>query len=221
MKSNVKTVFAQSFLILGVILSFTVNTTTLHFSAQSFAQDSAPTLRSLTDRARAFHQAGALNEAITTYQQALNLSPDNAPLKNEYARVLFQVGRLSDAKSMLESALPSLTSNQEKAKAWDYMGRIHENQQHIPQAVEAYRTSLSNYNDPTVQAKLNAINNSGSATSGSAPSGSAPSGSAPSGSAPSGSATSGSATSGSKTGTSSLNAPATKNKKTAPKKSSK
>ena len=159
-------------------LTLSLSVVMLQLNAPSYAQDSAPTLRSLTDRARAFHRAGALNEAITTYQQALTLSPNNAPLKNEYARVLFQVGRVADAKSMIESALPGLNSNQEKAKAWDYMGRIHENQQRIPQAIEAYQSSLAQQQDTAVQAKLNALSppsaGNSSATSGKRSSKSAP-----------------------------------------------
>ncbi len=94
--------------------------------AQLDPQRTEPTLNTLINVGTAQRAAGQLNEASTTYAEALSLGekilePDDprlAPLLNNYALLLSDSGEYQRAQDMLEAALEQLHASPDSGHEW-------------------------------------------------------------------------------------------------------
>ncbi len=98
------------------------------------------------DQAR---RAEKLDKALEYYQQATNLSPNNAQLFNEWGQVYFLLG---DHEKALEKYQHSLSVDQEYDETYILLGDLYLNTNDLDQAADAYSKALE-LNPGIVQAR--------------------------------------------------------------------
>ena len=96
--------------------------------------------------ARSLANAGRVNEALATLDEAIEKEPDNGGLHNYYGVICFQAGRYEAAVESFQKALevdPYLTD------AHNYLGSVYLEQKRMTDAEEEFKKALSDPAYPT------------------------------------------------------------------------
>jgi len=106
-----------------------------------FAQDKG-SVGDLIKEGVQLNDQGKYTEAITKYNEALKLDPENAQANYEMGFTLVQSGKGNDGVPYVEKAIEKSNSLQLKAACYDMLGSIYDNDHQTQKAIEAYKNGI-------------------------------------------------------------------------------
>ena len=106
-----------------------------------FAQDKG-SVGDLIKEGVQLNDQGKYTEAITKYNEALKLDPENAQANYEMGFTLVQSGKGNDGIPYVRKAIEKTSSLQLKAACYDMLGSIYDNDHQTQKAIEAYKNGI-------------------------------------------------------------------------------
>ncbi|MDG1035935.1 MAG: tetratricopeptide repeat protein [Crocinitomicaceae bacterium] len=110
----------------------------LTVSSSSFSQEWVDAVK----RARKSYQASDYKKALTYYQRAQKLAPDDVNLSDEIGQTSYKLGDFEKSEQFFQENTAAKSSKLEKAKSFHNIGNSRMKNKNYQGAVEAYKASL-------------------------------------------------------------------------------